>query len=281
MEIVPLSEALGAEVRGVDVTALTDEAFERVYAAWLEHHVLRLRDQRLDDDALQRFSRRFGPLEEIPLGRLPAAQRAKIRNRYVTVLSNIEKDGRPIGGLGNKGAAWHSDMTYIENPPTASVLYAVEIPERGGDTEFADQHLAWERLPQELKDRVAGLSIKHDAAHTSVGDLRPGFEAFDDPRDAPGAVHPIVRTHPETGREALYLGRREWAYVPGLSLEASERLLDELWRHAVRPELVWRQRWRPGDLIVWDNRSVLHRRDDFPATSRRLMRRCQVLARAA
>ncbi|MEM8769460.1 MAG: TauD/TfdA family dioxygenase, partial [Pseudomonadota bacterium] len=133
--------------------------------------------------------------------------------------------------------------------------------------------------PEELKARIEPLSIKHDAAHTSIGKLRPGFAAFDDPREAPGAVHAIVQTHEETGRKALYLGRREWAYVPGLSLENSEALLDELWGYAALPENVWQQKWQPYDLIIWDNRRVLHRRDDFDAEARRLMKRCQVLAR--
>ncbi len=123
------------------------------------------------------------------------------------------------------------------------------------------------------------FTIKHDAAHTSVGSLRPGFEPFEDPREAPGAVHPIVMTHDETGKHALYLGRREWAYIPGLSLEDSEALLDELWSYAALEESVWRQQWQPDDLIIWDNRRVLHRRDDFDQNARRLMKRCQVLSR--
>ena len=112
-----------------------------------------------------------------------------------------------------------------------------------------------------------------------MGSLRPGFEPFDDPRDAPGAIHSIVQTHDETGRKVLYLGRREWAFIPGLELQESECLLDELWSYAVSPENVWRQEWQPGDVVIWDNRCVLHRRDDFPPESRRLMKRCQVLAR--
>ena len=184
--------------------------------------VLRLRNQRIDEDQLQAFSARFGPLEEIPFGRMSEADKAKVKNRYVTQLSNILVDGKPIGGLGNAEAAWHSDMTYVETPPPASVLLGVEIPPAGGDTYFADQYAAYEALPDDLRARIADLTIKHDAAHTSIGKLRPGFEPFDDPRDAPGAIHPIIQTHEETGRKALYLGRREWAYVPGLSLDESE-----------------------------------------------------------
>ena len=170
-------------------------------------------------------------------------------------------------------------MTYVETPPPASVLLSVEIPEQGGDTYFADQCAAYDAVPNELKSRIHSLTIKHDAAHTSIGNLRHGYEPFEDPRDAPGAVHPIVIEHEETGRKALYLGRREWAYVPGLELDESEALLDELWQYAAQVEYVWTQDWQVSDIIIWDNRRVLHRRDDFDQDSRRLMKRCQVLAR--
>jgi len=279
--IQPMTPTFVAEISGVDVRSITDAEFEQIYAAWLEFGVLRLRDQPLNEDELQAFSARFGPLEEIPMGRLSESARAKIKNRYVTQLSNIIVDGKPIGGLGNAEANWHSDMTYVDTPPPASVLLGVEIPAEGGDTYFADQYAAYEALPDSLKHQIEHLTIKHDAAHTSVGKLRPGFEAFDDPRDAPGAVHPVVTRHEETGRLALYLGRREWAYMPGLSLAESEALLNELWRYATPPGSVWQQQWQPADLIIWDNRRVLHRRDDFDPQARRLMKRCQVLARSA
>lgn len=278
MEVQPLKDGFVAEITGVEVQHLSDAAFEQLYAAWLKYGVLRLRDQHIDEAQLQAFSARFGPLEEIPFGRMSEADKAKVKNRHVTQLSNILVNGKPIGGLGNAEASWHSDMTYIEVPPPASILLGVEIPATGGDTYFADQQAAYEALPDVLKNRIADLTIKHDAAHTSIGKLRPGFEPFDDPRDAPGAVHPIVRTHDETATKVLYLGRREWAYIPGLTLADSEQLLDEIWQYAALPENVWQQKWRPFDLIIWDNRRVLHRRDDFPASSRRLMKRCQVLA---
>ncbi len=278
--IQPMTPTFVAEISGVDVRSITDAEFEQLYAVWLEFGVLRLRDQPLNEDELQAFSARFGPLEEIPMGRLSESARAKIKNRYVTQLSNIIVDGKPIGGLGNAEANWHSDMTYVDTPPPASVLLGVEIPAEGGDTYFADQYAAYEALPDSLKHQIEHLTIKHDAAHTSVGKLRPGFEAFDDPRDAPGAVHPVVTRHEETGRLALYLGRREWAYMPGLSLAESEALLNELWRYATPPGSVWQQQWQPADLIIWDNRRVLHRRDDFDPQARRLMKRCQVLARS-
>ena len=281
MKVVPIGESFVAEIEDLDVSKITSAEFDELYRAWLSYGVLRVRNQQLDEHALQQFSANFGPLEEIPMGRLPEAVRKKIKNRYVTQLSNIIENGKPIGGLGNAEANWHSDMTYIEIPPPASVLLGVEIPERGGDTYFADQNAAYQALPDDLRARIADLSIKHDAAHTSVGSLRAGFEPFDDPRDAPGAVHPIVMTHEETGAKTVYLGRREWAYIPGLTLQESEALLDELWSYAATGANTWRQVWQPWDLIIWDNRRVLHRRDDFDQHTRRLMKRCQVLSRQA
>ena len=277
MNIHPFEAEFGAEVTGVDLRVQNEEAFADIYSAWLNFGVLRFRDQPLDDEALQAFSARFGPLEEMPLGLMPEEWHRKINNRFVTVLSNIMVDGKPIGGLGNGEANWHSDMTYVDDPPPASVLLGVEIPARGGDTHFADQCTACDVLPEALRKSIVHLNIKHDAAHTSVGSLRPGYDTFEDPRDAPGTVHPIVLEHEETGRSCLYLGRREWAYVTGLTFDESESLLDELWSYAILEENQWRQRWRAHDVVVWDNRRVLHRRDGFDANHRRMIRRGQGL----
>jgi len=279
IEIQQIRNGFGADIKGVDLAAISDDEFEAIYQAWLDYGVLRFRGQTLDKDSLQAFSQRFGPLEEVPMGRLTEEQRKKIDNLYVTAISNIVVNGRPIGGLGNAEAEWHSDMTYVETPPPASVLLGVVIPPHGGDTFFVDQRAAYDQLPDALKARIGGLTIKHDAAHTSVGELRAGFEPFDDPREAPGAVHSIVRVHEETGEKCLYLGRRHWAYIPGLSLEDSEALLDELWSYAVPEDYIVEQNWSPGDVIIWDNRRCLHRRSEIDPATRRLLLRCQVLAR--
>ena len=275
------SESFGADITGVDLANLTDDTFEGIYRAWLAFGVLRFKGQILNKDSLQTFSQRFGPLEQIPTGRMSDEQKAQLDNLYVTPISNIKVDGKPIGGLGDAEATWHSDMTYVEVPPPASVLLGVEIPHNGGDTFFADQRAALASLPEDLRQRIEGLSIKHNAAHDSIGNLRPGFEAFDDPQDAPGAVHPIIRKHNETGDTCLYLGRREWAYIPGLPLEESEALLDDLWSYAVSADYVVEQNWTPGDVIIWDNRRCLHKRTSIDPSQRRLLLRCQVLARTA
>ena len=281
MKVTPITADFVADIEDVNLTTINDTEFEQLYSAWLEYGVLRIRNQDLDDEQLQTFSKRFGPLEEAPFGRMSEEDKAMIKHRYVTTLSNIIADGKPIGGLGNSEATWHSDMTYIETPPPASLLLGIEIPEQGGDTHFANQYAALKALPGDLRKIIETLTVKHNAAHTSVGKLRPGFEAFDDPREAPGAIHPMIKTHNESGRPALYLGRREWAYIPGLSVTESDALLDELWAYVALEENTWRQKWQPLDLIIWDNRCVMHRRDGFDQNSRRYMRRCQVLDRNA
>jgi taurine dioxygenase len=271
---------IGGDVTGVDLSAIADGDFEALYQAWIERGVLRIRDQQLDDHALQAFSARFGPLEEIPV-LLSEAERSQLPSLYVTIISNIVVNDVPIGGLANKEAAWHSDMTYIETPPPASVLHAIEVPAKGGDTQFACQVAALEALPEDLLSKISGISIKHDASHTSIGNLRSGFEEVEDVRKVPGVAHPIIKRHEESGHDALFLGRRDFAYVEGLEIDESEELLDRVWRYAALPQNVWTQHWRVGDVVIWDNRRVLHRRDDFDQAARRLMKRCQVLAREA
>ena len=277
MQVVPFEHAsFGADVVDVDLASLDDGDFPRIYDAWLDRAVLRFRDQQLDREALQTFSRRFGPLEYAPFGRITQEELAKIAHPYVAVISNIVQDGRPIGGLGAAEAQWHTDMSYIERPPTASILHAIEVPPAEGDTHYCSMVGALNALPPDLARRARRRRVKHDAAHDSIGKLRRGHRDVDDPRDAPGAWHPMVLRHPETGREALYLGRRQDAYVEGLTLDESEALLDEIWSCVALREDTWTQQWRVGDVVIWDNRSVMHRRAAFDPGYRRLMLRTQV-----
>ena len=268
--------SFGADIIDVDVSTVGDAEFSDIYATWLDRAVLRIRGQSLDDDALMRFARRFGPLEYAPMGWITQEALAKVPNPYLATISNIVVDGRPIGGLGAAEAAWHTDMSYIEHPPTASILYAVEVPEEGGVTHFCNMIGALHSLPPNLEHRARGSRLKHDAAHDSVGKLRRGHHDVDDPRDAPGACHPMILCHPETGIDALYLGRRQDAYVEGLPLQESEVFLDAVWRYVALGGDTWTQEWEVGDVLVWDNRSVMHRRAAFDPSARRLMRRAQV-----
>ena len=273
--VTKLAPALGAEVAGVDVSRPLDAAsFAAIRAAWLEHLVLRIRSQLLNDPQLLEFSKGFGELD--PPGPNPYGKPFLPQHPEMNVISNIRQGGAPIGNLGDGEAIWHADMTYIDNPPKAALLYALEIPPAGGDTFWANMYLAHETLPAHLRSAIRGRESVHDATYNSAGMMRKGYEEVTDPREAPGARHPLVKTHPETGRACLFLGRRRNSYVLGLSLDESEALLDELWAHATRPEHVFRQVWQRGDLMIWDNRCTLHRRDAFDPNARRLMHRTQI-----
>jgi taurine dioxygenase len=185
-------------------------------------------------------------------------------------------DGEPIGGLGNYEAHWHTDMSYNDLPPMASVLYGIEVPPEGGNTSFGNMYAAYDMLDAATKQRIAGLICIHDASRNSVGELRRGFVEVSDPSQTVGARHPIVRTHPVTQRKCLFLGRRRGAYLVGLPVAESEALLDRLWAHTTQPEFCWTQVWREGDVVIWDNRCVQHRRDDFDDSYRRVMHRTQI-----
>jgi taurine dioxygenase len=278
-DVVPLSPAIGAEIRGADLSKpLSDAAFKAVFDAWMKHSVLLFRGQKLSDEQLVEFSRRFGTLDAAP----PNEASNKYNGAHVagmpeiTVISNVVQNGAPIGALGADESAWHTDMSYMPRPPSASILYGLETPPTGGDTGFANMYLAYETLPTDLKDLVKKHQCIHDATYTSAGGLRKGVQEVTDVREAPGARHPMVRTHPVTGRAALFLGRRRNAYIVGLPVEESERLLDRIWAHASQPGFTFHHKWRVGDLIMWDNRCAMHRRDSFDPNSRRVMHRTQV-----
>jgi taurine dioxygenase len=266
--------ALGADIDGVDLAApLRPETVAAIKAAWGDHLVLRFRGQKLSDDDLMRFSRHFGELDWAPVA---ATNDAPEGREYIMVVSNVVENGQPIGQLGAYEAVWHTDMSYVAEPPSASALYSLEAPPAGGDTGFCNMYLAYETLPAELRRQIEGRLCRHDASRNSAGELRRGFVDAPDPTQVVGAEHPIVRTHPVTGRKALFLGRRPNAYIPGLPLAESEALLDALWAHCTKPEFAWYQQWRSGDLILWDNRCVMHRRDAFDPNARRVMHRTQI-----
>jgi taurine dioxygenase len=274
MTIVPAGDALGAEIRGVDLRTIGEEEFAAIHRAWLDHLVLLFREQKLGDEDLIGFSRRLGDLDWAPVQE--TGRRFVEGHPEIYVVSNVIENGVPIGSLGAGEAVWHTDMSYLEMPPKASLLYALEVPPRGGNTYFCNMYRAYECLPQVLNDRIAGLRLKHDATYNSGGYVRQGLEAVDDPVNSPGVYHPLITSHPETGRRALYLGRRRNAYLAGFPLAESEALLDELWKYATRHELVWGHEWRAGDVVLWDNRATMHRRDSFEASSRRILHRTQI-----
>lgn len=275
LTIRPLAPALGAEVSGIALDGAIDAAtIAELKAAWNDHLVLRFRGQALSDPELLVFSRLLGPLD--PPGPNPYGKPFLAEFPEINVISNVKVGGAPIGNLGDGEAVWHCDMTYVEAPPRAAMLHALEIPERGGDTYWSNMYLAHETLPEALKERIAGLRAVHDATYNSAGMMRKGMKELSDPRDAPGARHPLVIRHPDTGRAALFLGRRRNSTIVGMDLAESDALLDTLWAHATKPEFTFRQVWQRHDLVLWDNRCTLHRRDAFDPEARRVMHRTQI-----
>jgi taurine dioxygenase len=274
VEIIPSDKALGARIDRIDLRTICDDEFATVYRAWLDHQVILFRNQRLTDDDLVAFSRRFGELDWAPVQE--TGRRFVEGYPEVYIVSNVIENGVPIGSLGDGEAVWHTDMSYLEEPPRASILYAIEVPSAGGNTYFCSMYRAYESLPDGLRRRIEGLTLKHDGTYNSGGYLRQGTEAVDDPVHSPGAYHPLVCTHPETHRRLLYLGRRRNAYIGGLPLSESEALLDELWLYATNPESAWHNEWEAGDLVLWDNRCTMHRRDAFDPNARRIMHRTQI-----
>ena len=272
--VTPNRVGLGAEITGVDLRRLDEAGFAHVLKAWHDHSALLFRNQTLSDQDLIAFSRRLGDLDWAPVQE--NGRRFVEGMPEIYIVSNVKVNGEAIGSLGDGEAVWHTDMSYLPMPPKASMLYALEVPPSGGNTSFCTMYGVYDALPAPLKARIAPLKIKHDGTYNSGGYLRQGVTATDDPRASPGAIHPLVCTHPDTGRRMLYLGRRRNAYLVGLELAESEALLDELWRYVDRPGLAWEHKWRVGDLVLWDNRCTMHRRDAFDPGSRRVMHRTQV-----
>ena len=269
LKVVPSQNLLGADIYGINLKLpLSSNHKQFLEQAWADNLVT--------PQELTQFSNALGDLDKRPV-------RGTVNGGYndlpleINVISNIVgDDGKPIGGLGSYEADWHTDMSYVEIPPKGCFLYSVEIPPTGGNTSFVNMYEAYNRLPDKTKQKIANLKCIHDASKNSTGELRQGFSEVTDPRNAPGASHPLVRIHPITQQKCLYLGRRKNAYIVGLALDESEELLDELWATSTDPDLKWTQVWQLGDAILWDNRCTMHQRDSFDASSRRLMYRTQI-----
>jgi taurine dioxygenase len=282
-KVIPTNAALGAEIEGVDLKTLDDATFERIHKAWLDNLLLIFRGQKIDANDLVRLVRRFGtPVTSSNLHKRSLEERTanKIFNLppEVTVVTNVKQDGKPVGILGDGEIVWHADFSFSERPTAARMLLAVEIPpsELGGQTYFVNCYAAYDTLSDEMKQRIAGKTIKQANIVDTALKLRPGASLDADIRDVPGPSHPIVSTHPDTGHNLLFLGRRHGAYVNGLSLEESEKLLDELWAHCTQERFMYTHTWAVGDVVVWDNRATLHKRDAFNSESRRVLFAAQV-----
>jgi len=273
--ITALAAPLGAEIAEIDLAKpLNQNEFNRLEQAWRERLVLIVRDQKLSDPALIAFSRHWGELD--PPGPNPYGRSFMPAHPEINVISNVVEDGQPIGNLGAGEAVWHADMTYIERPPKAAILHALEVPSTGGNTYFTNMFAAYDALPDGLKEKIAGRAAIHDASLNSAGFLRRGYEPVSDVRQTKGARHPLVRTDAAGGRKALFLGRRRNAYILGMDIAESEALLDALWAHAGQMRFAMCHEWRVGDVLIWNNLAVLHRRDPFDPAARRVMHRTQI-----
>ena len=266
LEIRPLSDKLGAEIIGVDVNDLSDNAFRKIHQAHLDYCVIVLRDQHVTPEQQIAFSRRFGDLDYQVLDQysLPG-------HREILVLTNKVVDGKPAG-LADAGRRWHTDMSYNEIPPLGSLLYGLEVPPEGGDTKFANLYAAYAGLPDATKKRIADLKGIHDyVSHYKRADALSGGKRAKLTEEQMGslkqAIHPIVRTHPETGRKALYVDEGHTVGIEGMREAEAKPLLKELYEHAIRPEFVYSHKWRLFDIVFWDNRCVLHQAQPYDATN--------------
>ena len=283
-QVLPADAPLGAEVRGLDLRALDDATFKDLHRAWLENLMLVFRGQSLQAEDLVRLVKRFGtPVTSSGLhkGRdLKERSGTQLLNLppEVTVVSNVKQQGQAVGILGDGEVVWHSDFSFKERPTAARMLVAMEVPPRelGGSTFFLNCYAAYDALPPATKKRISGLTVKQADIVDTAMKVRPGMSLDMDFREVPGPSHPIISTHPETGHNMLFLGRRHGSYVNGLSLEDSEALLEELWEHATQPRFWYEHKWSVGDVVVWDNRAILHRRDAFDSDARRVLYAAQV-----
>jgi taurine dioxygenase len=262
----PLSTALGAEIIGVDLSKdVDDQICAQLRDAWHRHLVILLRDQELSEGDQVRFAEMFGPPAVIHTKQFVRSHPA------VMLISNIREDGKPIGALPDGEMHFHTDQCHQPVPAKATVLYAIEIPKEGGNTLFSNAYTAYETLPEDIQQRLAGRR----AFNAYDQDTTTRSANYDNARAS--AWHPAVRTHPATGRKALYVNRLMTREIEGLPRAESDTILQTLFNHQEQPRFVYEHVWRPGDILMWDNRCTLHARTDFSAGERRLLRRVTIL----
>ena len=274
LETRPIENGFARELLGLRLwEPLDDFACDKLRELWARHPVLIVRRQALSERELAHFSALFGPLE-----RVVRTEWASPFVPEVGLISNL-KDGQaqPIGGLGDGELQWHSDQSYMMNPATGAVLYAVELPPEGGTTSWVDLAAAYAGLPDRLKRLIEARHgvfsyVKRLAGYQGV-DRVISSEAK---RKTPPVLHPLVHTHQVTGRKALYLDSTTTIGIEGMDDASASALLDEIYSFATRPEFVYRHQWQVGDVVMWDNGSTMHRREPFDATARRLMNRTTI-----
>ena len=276
IQIKPTGKALGATVSGIDLSkSVSSENKCIIFAAWIKHMVLVFKEQTLTFDDLLRLRHIFGPAGKTAnqlLGLGPKTYHTGRVPNDITIISNItDENGIPQGSLGNGEAFWHTDSSFTKEPISASLLHAVEVSNKGGETSFLNMYQAYDTLPSELLNLLGNAYLNHSKTHSSDGTRRREYDEVTDVSKAPGIKHPLVRFHPETKKKCLFLGRRLHSYIVGHSVRKSEKLLNRIWAHACDPKFTWEHKWTAGDLVVWDNRCTMHHRKPFPANERRLM----------
>jgi len=272
IDVVPLAPNVGAEVRGIDLTEDLDaETVAAIREVWLKHIVVLFRDQNLGKNDQVRFTNQFG---EMGILARPKEYRTSGHDDMpegMMLISNVRENGEPIGNLPDGEMMFHHDMLHADVPHTATVLYAVDIPSVGGNTLFASGYAAYESLPEDVRAPLEGRKAFH---HYNYGSQQKGDEqgtpAFSE------SVHPVFRTHSETRRKAIYVNRLMTEGIVDMPDDQSATLLERLFDHSERPEFVYEHIWRPGDLLMWDNRCSMHARTDFPAGERRLLWRTTI-----
>jgi len=278
LTVTPLSDALGAEIGGVDLAAELDPATAAaIKQALAEHIVLLFRGQDFGPEDQLRFARYLGPVADRPKPAGYLTPESSSRNPGIAFVSNIrDEDGKPIGVIPDGEMWFHHDTSYKETPDRATMLFAIEVPESGGHTMWANMYRAYDSLPAETRRALEGKLVLnvYDYAVTGQVDLGDG------PIDSEHARHPVVTTHPVTGKKALFVSRLMSVRLEGMEKAESDAVLATCFDHAERPDIVYRHQWRPGDFIVWDNLASTHARTDFPMAARRLLRRCKVSGEA-
>jgi len=258
MQVTPTGGALGAEITELDLAnPLADEVAEQVRQALLDHSVIFFRNQQISDHDQVRFTSCFGkPVEHV-------RKQPDREVKEIFMISNVKENGVPIGALGSDELDFHSDLSYMPLPGTISVMYAVEIPSVGGATQWCNCAAAYEALDEEMKQRLVGLRAVHRHPIPEQNPPEP-------------ADHPVVRSHPASGRKSLYVSPHLTSHIVGLSENDSRELLQTLCQHQSQPQFVWSHDWQVRDLLIWDNRPTMHRRAPFPDSQRRIMKRTQV-----
>jgi len=270
-DVVPQTRYIGAEIRGIDLRETLDTAtIRRIHQAWLDHSVVLFRGQKLEQEDLLRVTEYFGPVAPLtrPAKFFPKGYARLLPN--IMMISNIRENGEPIGALPDGEMMFHHDQIHSEVPHNGTLLYSLEIPTYGGDTLFASGSAAYETLDPTIKAKLEGRRALN---HYNYGSTQRGVGGIGATAQA---VHPVFRTHEDTGRKAIYVNRLMTVGIEGMPQEESDPLLEALFDHSERMEFVYRHVWKVGDLLVWDNRCSTHAREDFPSDQRRLMLRTTV-----